>query len=294
MKNLFRSLIVLISAFSFFACGSDDATPPTHPSEINKILSFKINGISGTISNFETSGSITLTLHPGVSNTSLTPEIDLSPGATVAPSKGSTLDFSNEVEYTVTDANGESRRYKVNVYMYQYSLGNCYPNPNDPASAIGIVFKLTDNRTHGKILSIDRTTGLAWSNYDREEFDGAVIEGAASIEWIKNNRNLNEYPAFMWCADKGDGWYLPTTTDLNDIIHKSDLFGNTIWGYYVNPVLETIPGAKLFALDDLYLSSIEFSEQYAIALKITNSGFSGTYAPKKYTQDCYVRAVKDF
>jgi hypothetical protein len=47
---------------------------------------------------------------------SLTPEI-LYKGETISPSIGSTLDFSNPVEYTITDENGNSKKYTVTITL---------------------------------------------------------------------------------------------------------------------------------------------------------------------------------
>lgn len=68
----------------------------------NPILSFTINGIAGTINN--TSKTISLIVPEETDLTALQPQIETAPGVSVSPASGSTLDFSEPVQFTVSSA----------------------------------------------------------------------------------------------------------------------------------------------------------------------------------------------
>ena len=83
----------------------------------------------------------------------------------------------------------------------------------------GVVFWVDETGKHGKIVSLDQAekqwctddeylkglTGIASDDYDG-------MKNLQSIQKISGWRN--KYPAFAWCADHGDGWYLPAIKEL--------------------------------------------------------------------------------
>ena len=76
------------------------------------ITSFKIGDATGTI----TDTAIAVEVAHGTDVTSLKPTIVISEGASVSPKSGTSKDFTNPVEYTVTAANGTStKKYTVTV-----------------------------------------------------------------------------------------------------------------------------------------------------------------------------------
>lgn len=96
------------------------------------------------------------------------------------------------------------------------------------------------------------------------------------IEQINNWRN--KYPAFAWCADLGEGWYLPVIEELQKIYRVKD---------DVNKQLECQGGAELSAW---YWSSTEVDEFCAWDVYMYDGD---TYDYDKY-DDHYVRAVFAF
>ncbi|NAS32250.1 DUF5018 domain-containing protein [Flavobacteriaceae bacterium R38] len=105
-KLLFSMLLILA-----FACGSGGDDAPQILSSQKVINSFIISGVNGTINN--ESNLITGTLEEGISLTSLTPTISISPGATISPASGVSQDFTNPVTYTVTAEDGSTVDYTV-------------------------------------------------------------------------------------------------------------------------------------------------------------------------------------
>lgn len=109
---------------------------------------------------------------------------------------------------------------------YHYSVGERYSLNGKE----GIVFCITDNGLHGKIVSEDETE-CAWST--EQVYTGARDEddGMANMKKIKSISGWRKkYPAFAWCADKGDGWYLPALNELKTLYESE--YGNLIGSDY--------------------------------------------------------------
>jgi hypothetical protein len=67
----------------------------------------------------------------------------------------------------------------------------------------------------------------------------------------------SKYPAFKWCADLGEGWYLPSIEELKrftlyNVVHDA-----------VNRTLTAKGGEKLFNRGAWYWSSTECNERYS-------------------------------
>ncbi|MET3037560.1 DUF4960 domain-containing protein [Chryseobacterium sp. NRRL B-14859] len=67
------------------------------------IISFKINGMDAAINH--TSKTISLTVPQGTNLTTLQPVIETAPGVSITPASGSTIDFTNPVQFTVSNTN---------------------------------------------------------------------------------------------------------------------------------------------------------------------------------------------
>ncbi len=105
-----------------------------------------------------------------------------------------------------------------------YEIGEWY----DRDGVQGIVCALNEDRTHGLILSLDEIY-LHWSEYDKSDLRlvGAdnTEDGEANMEKVAayiaaNGASWEDFPAFKWCRDKGEGWYLPAINELLQIGHN--------------------------------------------------------------------------
>lgn len=128
----------------------------------------------------------------------------------------------------------------------------------------GIVFQTTPSV---KIVSV--TEGCTtWGEY-------GVTTGVTD----QNNGKLNmaaiqsisgwetKYPAFKWCADIGDGWYLPALNELKEIYKQKDV---------LNRVLSANHMSELGLNDGWLWSSTEESGYLAYLVLISGgSDFSG-------------------
>ena len=141
-----------------------------------------------------------------------------------------------------------------------YKVGDYY---NDGAKQ-GVVFEVTADGKHGKIVSMTQSReGLRWSSDSAEQkrFIGAdsKTDGAYNMARVKAIANWqSKYPAFKWCADLGEGWYLPPIEELrkftlDNAVHDA-----------VNRTLTLKGGEKLFNRGDRgwYWSSTEYNRQY--------------------------------
>ena len=175
-----------------------------------------------------------------------------------------------------------------------YKVGDYYAD----ASKEGVVFWIDSTGEHGKIISLTESVEeLLWSSSEVEQktYIGADDRGngANNMAVVRNIPDWqNKYPAFKWCFDLGEAWYLPAIDEvvmfaLNDSVHNA-----------VNQTLE-IKGIRLADEGDFiysYLSSTEYDYQDSngyFSIWGVNMSYSGTYSTRK-VYDGYVRAVAAF
>ena len=300
MKKLLKIFVAFAISFLFTACNDKEPYVKLDPlaSNNNKILNFSINGVAGVFGWDDCGGDsgcasdiITVLLPYSAYSGTLIPEFEISAGATVTPKSGVAIDKTSTSwpRYTVTDSEGLSRSYRIDIYRDEpmYSIGDYYPDAKKPSTAEGVIFELDETREHGKIISLDETQGLIWSTEFIEI--GNIGSGYDRIEWIKANKNIANYPAFKWCADKGDGWYLPTGTEIWKMTYKA--ITETL-----NPAIEQISGAVKMKQGENYpyLTSTEQNYVYASAYWVTYGGSGYKSFPKNTAGDYYIRAVKAF
>lgn len=164
-----------------------------------------------------------------------------------------------------------------------YAVGDYYYD----GTKEGVVFEVWDNGNSGKIVSMTQSaSGLQWSSDTTEqkrligadsETDGAY--NTAKVKAISGWET--KYPAFKWCADLGEGWYLPSKEELL-IIYKN------------KEKLNSILTDKL--LDDYYWSSTEYDKQYGgyFTAWLVDMDNGDTNYGMKHGSYYYVRAVSAF
>ena len=154
----------------------------------------------------------------------------------------------------------------------------------------GVVFWVDETGKHGKIVSLDQAeerwcaddeykkglTGIA-----SDEYDG--MKNLQSIKKISYWRN--KYPAFAWCADHGDGWYLPAIKELELLLLNEEVRDA------VNNQIARKGKPKLFSKGEywVYWSSTERMEWCAWLV----NGYHGTHGSRG-DGTYYVRAVSAF
>ena len=101
-----------------------------------------------------------------------------------------------------------------------YAVGDLYNNNGN----IGIVFEVDETGMHGKIVGLNQSA-MYWATEGNNNIlvgASSTIDGElnmAAIKLIKDWRK--KFPAFAWCADQGEGWYLPAIEELQTIFATS-------------------------------------------------------------------------
>ena len=193
-----------------------------------------------------------------------------------------------------------------------YKVGDYYPDPNvdvTDAEAVktveGIVFSVTDEGAHGKILSLVESSGLKWNTTG--DGDNARDEDDGTVNWdtIKaKDAEFSDYPAFAWCASLGDGWYIPA---INELITLRAAWGTTLAEKTAfNNRISAVGGEQLkssalvesSAKSAYYYSSTEKESAAHKALSLSFNSTSGASDGLKKTSDSQAnlifRAIKKF
>ena len=207
-----------------------------------------------------------------------------------------TVSKSGYQPYTTTITIAEGRTATVNAELIKgkiYKVGDYY-NENGKQ---GVVFEVSADGRHGKIVSMKQSAEqLQWSSDKTEQkrLIGAnsTTDGAYNTAKVKARRDWqSKYPAVKWCADLGEGWYLPSLEELkvftlNTAIHDA-----------VNRTLIARGGTKLYDKGERvwYWSSTEsddkLSGEFCAWLVNMYSG-DATYGYKNRYD--FVRAVSAF
>ena len=162
-----------------------------------------------------------------------------------------------------------------------YKVGDYY---NDGTKE-GIVFQVSDDGMHGKIVSLDESKNVPWAveGVIENNATGATSggDGMSNMNKIRMQPDWKtNYPAFAWCASLGNGWYLPAVDELNLIDENRGL---------INQGLKK--GAYDEISDDVYWSSTE--SEYVDCAWGVNMYDGDTDDYYKYDGN-YVRAVSVF
>lgn len=147
---------------------------------------------------------------------------------------------------------------------YYYSDGSFSKELNNGKTCMGIVVREKTAQQNGLVVSHDvKDAGGWWMPVTATGFVYKLTnaknenDGAKNLEIIKKWNNWEKwYPAFSWCTQKGNGWYLPAINELKTLCDL--LFGNAA----LNARLEAIPGGKPLTLPQ-YWSSTEKSDRTA-------------------------------
>ena len=201
--------------------------------------------------------------------------------------------------YMYNGTTGNYFKYNLNYVRAVSAFGNAKPTPEltsapyavgdyyNDGKKEGVVFEVWDDGNSGKIVSMTQSAGtLKWSSNETEQkrFVGANSEtdGAVNMAIIKAISGWeSKYPAFKWCADLGEGWYLPAKQELLTICNNKDLINANLTQQL---------------LDRWYWSSTEYdyhnSDGVFCAWYVRMGDGRTSYNLKSY--DVYVRAVSAF
>ena len=169
-----------------------------------------------------------------------------------------------------------------------YKVGDYY-NENGKE---GVVFEVDETGLHGKIVGMKQSKeDLRWCT--KEEFARKIVIGATDDnDGMTNMQTIMQipdwqakFPAFVWCAAQGDGWYLPAINELKKFTLDASVHDA------VNNTLMQKCGDLLFNIGEnqWYWSSSETRRSFA---NLVGMNLGVCQSIKHYY--FYVRAVSTF
>ncbi len=106
----------------------------------------------------------------------------------------------------------------VQYELKRYAVGDYY----DFNGVKGVVCKVTEDGLHGMVVSLDEVM-IPWSVFRKPDLRtvGAVdrTDGRVNMEIVaryiaENGLSWDDFPAFKWCREQGEGWYLPAIDEV--------------------------------------------------------------------------------
>lgn len=155
----------------------------------------------------------------------------------------------------------------------------------------GVVFWVDETGKHGKIVSMDQRE-LRWCTDDEynKKLTGIATDSSNGLNNLRSIMKIagwkDKYPAFAWCADHGDGWYLPVIEELKELLLNYEVH------FKVNGTLEQKRGSVMYSKGDSswYWSSTE--EDQLCAWSVHVRGLPPGSSLRYWHH--YVRAVSAF
>ena len=161
------------------------------------------------------------------------------------------LDKVFSVKYRSGRIETFNKNVKIGDYPYpkvtkRYNIGDLF----DEDGVCGIVISVTDDGLHGLIISLkENSTFLPWGAFVQAHERVELFETGARdkddgwnnmkvISDIVENTELswNDFPAFNYCRELGEGWYLPALNEMMMIwnlcnVHKDGkhTLGSGMW-----------------------------------------------------------------
>lgn len=227
---------------------------------------------------------------PATPTTPATPAIPATPATPAAPAAPAA-----PVATPAAPAEPVGGRY----VLKEYEIGELY----DQNGIRGVICQLSDDKMHGLVVSLDEIY-LHWSEFRKPDLRVAGADSRTDgvenmrkvAEYIAaNNLSWDDFPAFKWCRDKGEGWYLPAIDELLTIGHNYNggtrVQNNRQARNRFNDTLKAAGGKRMDRLV-YYFSSTEMDEKSAYT---THMGIEPPYVIEipKYNK-FLVRAVHKF
>lgn len=164
---------------------------------LSPIKSFKINGVAATIN--DANKTITMVLPENTDLTALKPTIEVTEGVTIAPTSGSTINFTNPVIFVIT-SNGKSVNYTATVGV--------------PVTGLVVAF-LGTAATRAEITNMDEITACNWL------FDNFTGVKYISFDSVLNGADLSTINVIWWHFDSATNLPIIATNPKVTTIFKN-------------------------------------------------------------------------
>lgn len=201
--------------------------------------------------------------------------------------RGNTVSYISSSSAQTTS--GQVSQYNIQLKSatvdpnHVYSFGDVYPHIG---LAEGIVFETSNGGKNGMVISLDEGFEM-WSTENQKITGLYKVSGFNNTSVIKAiDPSLSAYPAFKWCANKGEEWYLPIMDELLIFINNSRFR----YGYEsMNEKITNTGGTEFDFTNYGYWLSVDAF--YNLAFLQTESGVSHSFY-KNYSAK--VRAMRTF
>lgn len=128
---------------------------------------------------------------------------------------------SEERTGTVTVKGGKLEPVTVSVTQAAYIA----PQPDGlkfgkkTEDGLGMIYWVSPtDGTVAKAVSLEKTTGKAWSAEEIATGAESLVNGAANMALLMaKDSPADNFPAAFWCSKLGEGWYLPARDELLEI-----------------------------------------------------------------------------
>lgn len=140
----------------------------------------------------------------------------------------STMRFGKVYASTPADQMGKtnaSKRYvrcmKLVSGEPEKPLQTKFPVYKENGKNVGIIYWTSEDGKTSKVLSLNRSEDVPWSNAATPAFLNAVSadDGAANTATIKASAEAAEIPAIAFCSSLGEEWYWPSLNELVEIFN---------------------------------------------------------------------------
>lgn len=139
------------------------------------------------------------------------------PGAPAAPAPDAPVAVPTPASATASDPAAPAA-LPVQYELKRYAVGDYY----DFNGVKGVVCKVTEDGLHGMVVSLDEVM-IPWSVFRKPDLRtvGAVdrTDGRVNMQTVaryiaQNGLSWDDFPAFKWCREQGEGWYLPAIDEV--------------------------------------------------------------------------------
>ena len=164
----------------------------------------------------------------------------------------------------------EAPRPAPEYVLRRYEVGDLY----DRDGVKGVVCIVSDEGTHGLVISLEQIY-LTWSEFRKPDLRavgaGNRTDGEENMRTVEayiaaNGLSWDDVPAFKWCRERGEGWYLPSIDELLTIGHNynggSRMKNNRQARNKFNDALKDAGGKRMDRMV-YYFSSTEMDEKNA-------------------------------
>lgn len=164
----------------------------------------------------------------------------------------------------------EAPRPAPEYVLRRYEVGDLY----DRDGVKGVVCIVSDEGTHGLVISLEQIY-LTWSEFRKPDLRtvgaGNRTDGEENMRTVEayiaaNGLSWDDFPAFKWCREQGEGWYLPSIDELLTIGHNynggSRMKNNRQARNKFNDTLKDAGGKRMDRMV-YYFSSTEMDEKNA-------------------------------